>query len=75
MTLRRSAWILLLAPCVALAAPVDDYAWQWSLSLPDAEPNVIFAGRLGSYRYYNMDQVVAQALALHRRMMAVPVHA
>lgn len=26
-------------------------------------PNVWFTGRLGSYRYYNMDQVVAQALA------------
>ncbi|HRO13730.1 MAG TPA: UDP-galactopyranose mutase [Paracoccus sp. (in: a-proteobacteria)] len=31
-------------------------------------PDVIFAGRLGSYRYYNMDQVVGQALAIHRRM-------
>ena len=30
--------------------------------------DVIFAGRLGSYRYYNMDQVVGQALALHRRL-------
>lgn len=27
-------------------------------------PGVYFAGRLGSYRYYNMDQVVAQALHL-----------
>ena len=30
--------------------------------------DVVFAGRLGSYRYYNMDQVVGQALALHRRL-------
>ncbi len=30
--------------------------------------DVIFAGRLGSYRYYNMDQVVGQALALQRRL-------
>lgn len=28
-------------------------------------PNVIFAGRLGDYRYYNMDQAVASALALY----------
>lgn len=27
-------------------------------------PNVIFGGRLGMYRYYNMDQVVASALHL-----------
>lgn len=29
-------------------------------------PDVLFAGRLGTYRYYNMDQVTAQALALAR---------
>ena len=27
-----------------------------------------FVGRLGTYRYYNMDQVVAQALAFHRNL-------
>mgnify|MGYP001765450629 CR=1 FL=1 len=32
--------------------------------------DVIFLGRLGSYRYYNMDQVVGQALATHRRLQA-----
>ncbi len=31
-------------------------------------PNVHFVGRLGTYRYYNMDQVVAQALTLWRRI-------
>jgi UDP-galactopyranose mutase len=30
---------------------------------------VHFAGRLGTYRYYNMDQVVAQALTLYARMV------
>jgi UDP-galactopyranose mutase len=30
----------------------------------DLTPNVHFAGRLGTYKYYNMDQVVAQALKL-----------
>jgi UDP-galactopyranose mutase len=29
---------------------------------------VHFIGRLATYKYYNMDQVVAQALALHRRL-------
>lgn len=32
-------------------------------ALADATPGVTFLGRLGSYRYYNMDQVVGQALA------------
>jgi UDP-galactopyranose mutase len=31
--------------------------------------DVLFLGRLGSYRYYNMDQVVGQALAAHRRLV------
>jgi len=31
-------------------------------------PDVIFAGRLATYRYYNMDQVVGQALAAYRKM-------
>jgi UDP-galactopyranose mutase len=33
-----------------------------------ATPDVQFVGRLGAYRYYNMDQVVAQALAAFRRI-------
>lgn len=34
-------------------------------------PGVTFVGRLGSYRYYNMDQVVGQALATWRRLKPV----
>ena len=30
--------------------------------LADAEENVIFGGRLGEYKYYDMDQVIAAAL-------------
>lgn len=33
-------------------------------------PDVWFVGRLATYRYYNMDQVVGQALATFRRMSA-----
>lgn len=31
-------------------------------------PEVTFVGRLATYRYYNMDQVVGQALATYRRI-------
>src|SRR3712207_4981439 len=31
-------------------------------------PDVTFVGRLATYRYYNMDQVVGQALATYRRL-------
>lgn len=37
-------------------------------ALADATPDVTFVGRLATYRYYNMDQVVGQALAAFRRM-------
>jgi UDP-galactopyranose mutase len=33
-----------------------------------ATPQVRFVGRLATYRYYNMDQVVGQALAAYRRI-------
>jgi UDP-galactopyranose mutase len=32
-------------------------------SLADMENNVIFGGRLGEYKYYDMDKVIAAALA------------
>ena len=31
-------------------------------ALAEQEPNVIFGGRLGEYKYYDMDQVIAVAL-------------
>ncbi len=36
---------------------------------------VSFIGRLATYRYYNMDQVVGQALATYRRLPARNDHA
>jgi len=38
-------------------------------ALADAEANVIFGGRLGAYKYYDMDQTVAAALALCERAL------
>ena len=35
-----------------------------------ARPDVAFVGRLATYRYYNMDQVVGQALATFRKVLA-----
>jgi UDP-galactopyranose mutase len=37
-------------------------------ALADANPNVTFVGRLATYRYYNMDQVVGQALSAFRKL-------
>ena len=42
------------------------YSRYEALALNDAQ--VTFVGRLATYRYYNMDQVVGQALAVWRRL-------
>lgn len=39
-------------------------------SLADQFPQVHFTGRLGTYKYYNMDQVVAQSLTLFKKLTA-----
>jgi len=37
-------------------------------ALADSTPDVHFAGRLATYKYYNMDQIVAQALTSYARL-------
>jgi UDP-galactopyranose mutase len=37
-------------------------------ALADATPKVYFVGRLATYKYYNMDQIVAQALTVYTRL-------
>ncbi|MBQ9420972.1 MAG: UDP-galactopyranose mutase [Lachnospiraceae bacterium] len=38
--------------------------------LADSEEKVLFGGRLGEYRYYDMDQVIAAALAVAEKEMS-----
>jgi len=38
-------------------------------NLAQAMPNIHFVGRLATYRYYNMDQVIGQALTLYRNFV------
>lgn len=38
-------------------------------ALADTTPNVHFVGRLATYKYYNMDQIVAQALTVYAKMV------
>jgi UDP-galactopyranose mutase len=37
-------------------------------ALADATPGVYFVGRLATYKYYNMDQCVAQALSVYKQI-------
>ncbi|HEX5175711.1 MAG TPA: UDP-galactopyranose mutase [Chthoniobacteraceae bacterium] len=50
-------------PYYPIPAPDAKALYQKYAALAVAEGNVSFVGRLASYRYYNMDQVVGMALA------------
>ena len=39
-------------------------------ALADAEPGVIFGGRLGEYKYYDMDKVIEVALDVAAKELA-----
>jgi UDP-galactopyranose mutase len=55
-------------PYYPIPRPENTALYNRYLALAKSTPNVHFAGRLGTYKYYNMDQVVAQALALYERI-------
>ena len=55
-------------PYYPIPCPENQALFKRYEALALAEPNARFVGRLATYRYYNMDQVVAQALATYRRI-------
>ena len=55
-------------PLLPGPAPENAGAVQAVRGAGAATPDVCFVGRLATYRYYNMDQVVGQALATFRRI-------
>jgi UDP-galactopyranose mutase len=57
-------------PYYPIPRPENQALYKKYEALADANPNVTFVGRLATYRYYNMDQVVGQALAAFRRIDA-----
>jgi len=57
-------------PYYPIPQPQNAELYQKYKALADAMPDVHFAGRLGTYKYYNMDQVVAQAIALFEKLSA-----
>jgi UDP-galactopyranose mutase len=54
-------------PYYPIPRPENQALFARYQALADEEPDVLFVGRLATYRYYNMDQIVAQALATYRR--------
>ena len=59
-------------PYYPVPRPQNAALYKKYQELAEATPGVHFIGRLGTYKYYNMDQVVGQALALYARMTGMP---
>jgi UDP-galactopyranose mutase len=55
-------------PYYPVPRPENQALFKRYEALALATPNVHFVGRLATYRYYNMDQVVGQALATFRKI-------
>jgi UDP-galactopyranose mutase len=56
-------------PYYPVPRPENAALYKQYQALADATPGVHFVGRLATYRYYNMDQVVAQALTLFSKIV------
>jgi UDP-galactopyranose mutase len=57
-------------PYYPIPRPENQELFKKYEALADSTPDVTFVGRLATYRYYNMDQIVGQALATFRRIDA-----
>ncbi|WP_034388983.1 UDP-galactopyranose mutase [Deinococcus sp. YIM 77859] len=55
-------------PYYPVPRPENQALYRKYAALAEARSDVTFVGRLATYRYYNMDQVVAQALATYRKL-------
>ncbi|WP_439597210.1 UDP-galactopyranose mutase [Falsiroseomonas sp.] len=58
-------------PYYPIPRPENQALYKRYEALADAERDTWFVGRLATYRYYNMDQVVGQALATFARIQKV----
>jgi UDP-galactopyranose mutase len=57
-------------PYYPVPRPENAELYRKYQALASERPDVLFAGRLATYKYYNMDQVVAQALTLFGKIQA-----
>jgi UDP-galactopyranose mutase len=55
-------------PYYPVPRPENQALYKRYEELAEAAPDTWFVGRLATYRYLNMDQVVGQALATFRRI-------
>ncbi|HEY9744204.1 MAG TPA: UDP-galactopyranose mutase [Coleofasciculaceae cyanobacterium] len=55
-------------PYYPVPRPENAEIYKKYKELADAKPGVYFVGRLATYKYYNMDQCVAQALTVYKQI-------
>lgn len=58
-------------PYYPVPRPENAEIYKKYQQLATSMTNTFFVGRLATYKYYNMDQVVAQALTLYKKLMQV----
>ena len=57
-------------PYYPVNTAADRALYQRYAELAEAEPDTVFGGRLGTYRYYDMHQVIAAALDAYETRIA-----
>lgn len=62
------AWRRGMAPYYPVQTGANMALYNRYKTLAETEENTHFGGRLASYQYYDMDQVIEKALALHRQL-------
>ena len=60
-------WTPGMEPYYTVNDEKNDALYRQYAALAEQEPGAIFGGRLGEYKYYDMDKVIASALALVER--------
>lgn len=55
-------------PYYPVPRPENQEVYKQYKALADSTPGVYFVGRLATYKYYNMDQCVAQALSVYKQI-------
>ncbi|MBI1243166.1 MAG: UDP-galactopyranose mutase [Nostoc sp. RI_552] len=60
-------------PYYPVPLPENNEIYKKYKTMADAMVGVYFVGRLANYKYYNMDECVAQALSTYQKIISMPV--
>ena len=62
-----SEWSAGMEPYYPVNNEQNNTLYEKYRKLAEKEPNVIFGGRLGNYKYYDMDKVIEAALDMSQK--------